>query len=268
MVCRICKCDKPLSEFYEGKLKNSDYRCKECVKSDARKRRKNLTPEQKKLQNHKKNAWRRGITLEEYFVEYENIQQAKSLGMKYCYGCCEIKSLEEFNKLGIAKDGLMTKCKECMKKVSINYYVDNLEKVSKRKSNDYKNNREKKLAYHRNYIKKKILENPVEGFKLKCRQRVYASLKKRLKNKTGRILDSHIKDILGCDIAFFVNYIENQFSEGMTWENWNHRTWHLDHIVPLKEAKTEEEVIKLCHYTNFQPLWAIDNMKKNRKYKR
>lgn len=42
----------------------------------------------------------------------------------------------------------------------------------------------------------------------------------------------------------------------------NHGEWHFDHIIPLASAKTEEELIKLNHYTNFQPLWAEDNLKK------
>jgi hypothetical protein len=42
----------------------------------------------------------------------------------------------------------------------------------------------------------------------------------------------------------------------------NHGKWHLDHIVPISSAKTEEEVIALNHHTNFQPLWAFDNLSK------
>jgi hypothetical protein len=49
----------------------------------------------------------------------------------------------------------------------------------------------------------------------------------------------------------------------MNWDNYG--DWHLDHIIPLCEAKTEEELFKLNHYTNLQPLWAEDNLKKNRK---
>ena len=50
----------------------------------------------------------------------------------------------------------------------------------------------------------------------------------------------------------------------MTFEN--HGEWHLDHIKPISLAKSEEEIIELNHYTNFQPLWAKDNLSKSNKY--
>ena len=49
----------------------------------------------------------------------------------------------------------------------------------------------------------------------------------------------------------------------MNWDNLGE--WHLDHIYPVSLSKDEEELIKLNHYTNFQPLWAIDNMIKGNK---
>ena len=55
----------------------------------------------------------------------------------------------------------------------------------------------------------------------------------------------------------------------MTWENYGEdeeknkvKAWHIDHIIPLSSAKSEDELIALSHYTNLQPLWAMDNLKK------
>jgi hypothetical protein len=49
----------------------------------------------------------------------------------------------------------------------------------------------------------------------------------------------------------------------MTLENYGE--WHLDHIIPLATATTREDVVRLNHYTNFQPLWAKDNLSKGAK---
>ena len=72
-------------------------------------------------------------------------------------------------------------------------------------------------------------------------------------------------ELLGCSPVELKIYLENQFKDGMSWDNYGFYTWHIDHVIPLSSAKTEEEVYKLCHYTNLQPLWAIDNLKKNNK---
>ena len=58
-------------------------------------------------------------------------------------------------------------------------------------------------------------------------------------------------------------HLELQFVDGMSWDN--RSEWHIDHIIPLSSAKTDEEIYKLCHYTNLQPLWAEDNLKKSNK---
>jgi hypothetical protein len=50
----------------------------------------------------------------------------------------------------------------------------------------------------------------------------------------------------------------------MSWNNQG--SWHIDHIVPLSSAQTEEEIYKLCHFTNLQPLWAEDNLRKGDKF--
>jgi hypothetical protein len=92
----------------------------------------------------------------------------------------------------------------------------------------------------------------------KIRRTIYSSIKRGGWKKNGRT-----QDILGCDYKFFKDYIEKQFTKGMTWSN--HGKWHLDHIYPISKSKSLKHCLELNHYSNFQPLWAIDNIKKSNK---
>lgn len=69
--------------------------------------------------------------------------------------------------------------------------------------------------------------------------------------------------MLGCDYQTAFKHIESRFKQGMSWDNFGE--WHIDHIIPLASAKTEIELIELCHYTNLQPLWAEENRSKGDK---
>ena len=69
------------------------------------------------------------------------------------------------------------------------------------------------------------------------------------------------EEYIGCDIETLRTHLEKQFTEGMTWENQG--LWHIDHIIPvLYNSPTLEQKIERLHYTNLQPLWAADNLKK------
>lgn len=72
---------------------------------------------------------------------------------------------------------------------------------------------------------------------------------------------------LGCSIKEVKLHLERQFTEGMTWENYGFRGWHIDHIIPLAsfDFLDEAQRVKAFHYTNLQPLWWIDNLQKNAK---
>jgi transcription termination factor Rho len=63
-----------------------------------------------------------------------------------------------------------------------------------------------------------------------------------------------------------VPYLESKFEHGMSWDNYGE--WHIDHIVPISIFNLEnpEELQKACHYTNLQPLWAEDNLRKGSYY--
>ena len=75
--------------------------------------------------------------------------------------------------------------------------------------------------------------------------------------------NSKTQEILGCTLDEFINHLQSQFTEGMTLKN--HGEWHLDHKIPISSAKNEKDIIRLNHYTNFQPLWAKENLRKGDK---
>jgi len=76
---------------------------------------------------------------------------------------------------------------------------------------------------------------------------------------------SAVRD-LGIDIPGFVKYIESKFLPGMSWDNYG-REWHFDHIIPLDsfDLTDPEQFKKAAHYTNYQPLWKRDNLRKGNK---
>lgn len=172
------------------------------------------------------------------------------------------------------------------------YCLKNKERISNKKKEYYENNKEKIKEYHKEYCeinkeKKKIYDKKYQAeyhcknkqqineyikeynknrraidylFKLKCniRNLIGVSIKKQAYTKKSR---TH--QIIGCSYEEFKKHLERQFTKGMTWDNYGE--WHLDHIYPVSLAKGELELLKLNHYTNFQPLWAIDNLLKGNK---
>lgn len=108
---------------------------------------------------------------------------------------------------------------------------------------------------------------------LRCRDRYNTDIKFRLTRVIRSRLKSAVKNnnksgsaikSLGCSISEFKEYMESKFKPGMSWNNWALDGWHIDHIVPLSsfDLSQPEELAKACHYTNLQPLWASENIRK------
>lgn len=162
------------------------------------------------------------------------------------------------------------KNKEKISKYQELYYQRNAENVKTRVRNWKEENKPVVDAYnkryradhtkeHAEYIKRRRHEDP--KYKLICaiRNMLNNAFNKRMKIEKTK----ETEEILGCSIEVFIAHLQSQFQEGMTLEN--HGEWHIDHIIPLSSAKTEDDVIKLNHYTNLQPLWAKDNILKRNK---
>lgn len=106
------------------------------------------------------------------------------------------------------------------------------------------------------WFKKRYANDPVFAMKHAMRRTVSTALR-----RAGFVKKQSSIKIVGCTPAELKKHIEMQFLQGMSWDN--RRDWHIDHIVPLSSAKTEDELLALCHFTNLRPLWAEDNQKKS-----
>jgi len=136
------------------------------------------------------------------------------------------------------------------------WYYDNREEYLLRCS--IKNKTEEFRKRSREYQKRRKTKDPL----YRLRHSISSAISNSLK-KYGYRKKSRTREILGCSIEEFRAHIESQFLEGMSWEN--RGEWHLDHIMPVSMAKTEDEIIRLNHYKNFRPLWAKDNLSKSDK---
>jgi len=209
---------------------------------------------------------------------------------KFCSKCGEEKNIDEFPVSKQTRDGVYSWCKDCKNNKIKEYYYKNKEHILKRHKKYYYKERKSILKQKKEYYYKNkdiLLYKHKLWIKLN-KDKVRYAYNEHQKNrfitdslfKIKRIISNNIrtsfkrnfftkrkntKEILGCTIEFFKEYIESKFTDGMTWDNYGRNGWHLDHIIPIASANTEEDVIRLNHYTNFQPLWAKDNLEKRDK---
>lgn len=196
-------------------------------------------------------------------------------------------------------------CKKCACIMAKNYTKTHPQEIIERRKEYYKKNREKSLKRSKEYReknKKEILKREAiyrnknkkkrnmqnreyyQKHKKELQKKSYLRYKKRkendslykLKDQTRRMIkdvfrrkkykkNSRTEAILGCNYDVFINYLLQTFKNNYGYE-WNGtEKIAIDHIVPLASAKTEEEVIKLNHYTNLQLLKAEDNLHKGAK---
>jgi hypothetical protein len=231
-ICSKCGVEKELSEFClrrdTGRYRNS---CKDC---DNKRQRQYRSNNKEKVSKAKK--------------KYYNKNKER---------------IKEYKKRYRSENAEIVKERERL------YRDNNKEIINANRKKYYENNKEKFKEYNKaRYIKnkKKIREyekirkrNDV-GYSMSCKLR--SRLRRALKGnyKSG----SAIKD-LGCSISFLKSYIEKLFEPNMSWNNYGE--WHIDHIVPLAsfDLSDREQLLKACHYTNLQPLWAKDNLSKGSK---
>jgi hypothetical protein len=215
-----------------------------------------------------------------------NINNPKISGdTKKCGKCFIYKKLTDFGTRKGSKDGFNNVCKICKKIRGKKYYEDNKEKSLMTMKKYLDKNKEKKKLYDKEYRiknkerrdinRKKYNENNRDKlnqwYRNKKETDILFKLNHTMRNRIRNFLkiknwdkQKSTYDMIGCSPEFLKEHLEKQFKDTMSWENKGE--WHIDHIIPLSSAKTEDELYEICHYTNLQPLWANENLKKGKNY--
>lgn len=208
--------------------------------------------------------------------------------MKTCIKCKLQKDLNDFTNNKAKKDGKCVYCRDCYaivnkewrknnpekdKKIHDKWKKNNIENVRKNRLKSYYKHKEKISKYskeyrkknkdiirekNRYYVKKKYYEDINFRLTILIRGRLWKAITRDSKQSSALTL-------LGCTIDELKSYLEKKFTKGMTWKNYG--DWHIDHIKPCCSFDlTDFEQQKLCfHYSNLQPLWAKDNIRKSGK---
>ena len=188
---------------------------------------------------------------------------------KVCSKCKMEKEVDFYYKDKGGVLGFRSSCKQCdIDRVSNYNYknIDQRRRIQKkyRESNRSTVNADRQRYYYSNkelinqkYKTRKLVDS---SFKLagNLRRRLCVAV------KNGQKTGSAIAD-LGCSIIELKKHLKSQFQPGMTWRNYDRDGWHIDHVVALSlfDLSDREQMLKACHYTNLQPLWAKDNIKKS-----
>lgn len=206
---------------------------------------------------------------------YNKEKIPNTTGYKVCGTCKITKNVSEFHSNAGSKDLLNSKCKSC----KAYYYTQNSEKILSQTKERNKENYEG-LKKRRNELEdtNEVKQN-IKRTKALERSRIHqlGLIKRKIKNLIGSafkrslngqyIKSERTEDILGCTPSYFKQHIESQFINWMSWENHGNGcvpleyncSWDLDHIIPISQAKTEEDIYLLNHWSNIQPLCSKIN---------
>lgn len=206
--------------------------------------------------------------------------------MKKCSTCRIDKNEDEFTKDIMKKDGLNINCRSCCKIRYNKYREENNEKESERnKKYNIEKRKIDKVAmkeYKKEYFqknKKSISQKRREKYNLNknlINKKRREDIPKRLNNTIGNMIRKYLRNngfsknsrtyqVVGCSPSELKAYIESKFESWMTWENYGKYNgelnfgWELDHIIPISSAESEEDIFRLNHYTNLQPLCGYVN---------
>jgi len=281
ITCTKCKQTKPENKFWRSSKKRNGCMsaCKNCTRKqpswqpNARRasyeRTKILVTaeEQERRKRNRKYAIRKAVRPD---------------GLIVCSKCKQLKPGIDFYNSSKSRNGKMSACKACVK----------LE--------PYFNSPAYKRAYHQKHAKR--IQAKVRAYeaaarldpvkwehirKGRCkaerlRRRAFTAQGRprapgvRIRRTLSRRISSELRGLrkaastrilIGCTVDELKIHLANQFTEGMTWENYGLKGWHVDHRIPCAAFDlTDPAQQKECfRFQNLQPMWAIDNLKKGAK---
>lgn len=218
------------------------------------------------------------------------VRVVDGIQLKDCSCCKDILSLLSFREDNHLRTGYRSRCKKCEKDSNRAFYpkryANNRDKIIAQ-SKDYRaKNKDKRCRYEKKYrednvdkMKEYQREYRSENLdkineyhrtryntnpQAKIRQRLASRIRQVVKNKSTR-KSADTMTLTGTTLEKLIAHMESLFLPGMTWEN--HGKWHIDHIKPCSSFDlTDPEQQRACfNWSNLQPLWALDNMKKSDK---
>ena len=144
--------------------------------------------------------------------------------------------------------------KQAAKSISRNWYLNNKGRHHANVAQWRKNNRHKAAEYEN-----KALQNP--------ERKIASNLRRRMRSVIFNNKFSSFVALTGCSTKLLVAHLESQFKPGMSWANYGVHGWHIDHIKPISKFNIfeESEQQKAFHFSNLQPLWAEENIRKHNK---
>lgn len=189
---------------------------------------------------------------------------------KKCNICEVVKSVEKFHTCGKYKDkqyyrGECIECSNNQRRGQNNDYSKEYNqrpevKIRRKKYRQNLAKQENHMQHVRDHERNRYHTDVLYNFKKKLRSRLKSALKSKKWLKNNGLVQ-----YLGCSIEELKKNFIIKFTEGMSWDKFLNGEIHIDHIIPLDSCKTEEEMYKLCHFSNLQPLWAKDNIMKSNK---
>lgn len=232
--CCSCKLEKDLSEFGIVKTKKNTTKyssyCKKCAceKSKA------------------------------YSSKPENKEKKKKYNKKYKQE--NKQSILEYNQNWIRNNP--EKYRDTKRKLYNEYMQSEEYKLERSEYQKLyrEKNKDKLQEYHNNYVSNRKKTDNI--FMLR---EYYKGMISSCFRNFGIKKSTKTNNIIGCSYDEFVIYLESKFEPWMNWDNrglYNGEVnfgWDIDHIIPLSSAETEEDLIKLNHYTNLQPLCSFVN---------